>query len=165
MIKKLDYYSFAKILQNGIIDVVSDDTIEYLKSLKKLCRISNTDTMTDMIFKEYVTYGNLSAINDKYRYTKKLDIKPSDILFYRQCSNVEITILAKIMYLNTNKNMEFLKYQIEILMKNGYIDIYEEHIKFLQHKRDMAIQNGTYDEENDCIFFVPQNPHEFYDNK
>lgn len=28
MIKKLDYYSFAKILQNGIIDVVSDGTVD-----------------------------------------------------------------------------------------------------------------------------------------
>lgn len=121
--------------------------------------------MTDIIFKEYVTYGNLSVINDKYKYKKVLDIKPSDILFYRQCSNVGITILAKIMYLNTNKSMEFLKHQIDILIKNANIDIYEEHIKFLQQKRDIAIQNGTYDEEDDEKEFVPNNSREFYESR
>lgn len=165
MKKELDYYSLAKILQHGIISFIDDNTIEYLKYLKNMCIVLNTDTITDTVFKEYVTYGNLQYVNDKYKYKKVLDIKPSDIIFYRQCSSVEITILAKTMYLNTNKNMEFLKHQIEFLIKNGYIDIYEEHVKYLQHLRDLEIQKEAYDEENDYMFFVPSKPREFYDNK
>ncbi len=148
----MNYYDIANLLKSGIISSLNNETIDYLKHIQQLCIPSKDDTNTDKIFKEYIKSGKLTALGNKYRYSIKPQV--SDILFYRQCSNTELTILAKIMYLNTNKNLEFVKWQVDILIKNGYIDIYEEHIKFKKHKYpdDEQLQKLQYSKE-------------FYENK
>lgn len=118
------------MLKNGIIAShnITPDYIETISALEQNYKITDDDNEITRVFKALIINGNMK---DTVNY---LDMKPdkvSDILFYKQTEDINLTLLAKAVYMvSGTKYKDFLKWQIDVILKEGNIDIKEQYIKW-----------------------------------
>lgn len=124
----------AKLLKGGLLYQLNynDAIIDVFMNIANKCKIDNKpiskQEQTDHIFKCFCLFGNMS---DCLKYTYYDNKTISDTLFFKQCSDIQITLLAKsLYYVSGTKFQEFLKWQIEIILQYGYINIREEYKKW-----------------------------------
>lgn len=54
--------------------------------------------------------------------------KVSDILFFKQCGDMDLTLMAKYIYsISGTKFNDFLKLQVKVILEQGEIDIKKEY--------------------------------------
>lgn len=140
----IDYITIAKSLRGGLfMNFNPIETPILLINLYNKCQINDCDDIVDKIFKSLILAGNImdatKLINslgfrtDKNRAFIPTDV--SDFIFYKQSTDTEISIFAKSIYYHTCQNKEFLKWQIDKLIKDGSFDYDEEMKKYLEYKK------------------------------
>lgn len=135
----INYSIIAKSLRGGLFtDFDADNTPSTLVYLYNKCQINEIDDLIDKVFKSLVITGN---IMDATKYINQIGCRTeknrkfiptdiSDCIFYKQSSDVEITILAKFIYSYTCQNKGFLQWQIYKLIKDGSFNYDEESNKY-----------------------------------
>lgn len=131
MFNEDEFRAVASLLKSGVLfSNHSEDFPERMLSLIKKCTIQPTDDRTTQIFKYYLMSGSVGNFN-KSRPIKVKKGELSDTLFYKQANDIEITLLAKILYSECGTPFnEFLKWQVNVILKQGFIDVENEFIKF-----------------------------------
>lgn len=121
----------AKLLKTGVLYQVAynkNNFINYISNLANKCIIKDDDSKVDIIFKEFVLLGNMS---NTIAYNGVPNNVVSDTLFFRQSSDIELTLLAKSLYfISGTKFKDFLQWQINVILKNNKIDIKQEYINW-----------------------------------
>ena len=69
-LKDINYYDALKFFDNGNIRYLYDDLfIEYIRHIIRKCLfITDTDSITDIIYKFFIVSGNVSRCLDMLRY-------------------------------------------------------------------------------------------------
>lgn len=122
----------AKILRTGILfDIQKDDIIlNQLKEYAHKYQIKETDNTIEKIFKSFVIHGNNHELIKKYNYNNNYI---SDVLFFRQVKDINLTLLAKSVYaVSGSPYKDFLIWQIKVILDIGEINIKNEYIKWLK---------------------------------
>lgn len=121
----------AKMLKDGVLYQSLFNRNEFFRCLIKLsdkCKFTENDSKTEKIFKAYCLCGNMA---DCIKRTGCLNGEISDTLFFKKSEDIEITLLAKSMYVaNGTKYKEFLEWQVNVILEKGEIDIKEEYRKW-----------------------------------
>ena len=128
----------AKLIKGGFLYhyLYNKDSIDQVLALANKYQIKDDDNETDKIFKSFVLFGNMS---DTIKYTGYPNKKISDIIFFKQSSNINLTLLAKTLYfISGTKFKDFLQWQIKVILQDNKINIEEEYIKY----------NSSFDDDN-----------------
>lgn len=121
----------AKILRTGILNRINQDSsiLQQLKEYSAKYHIKETDSDTEKVFKSFVINGNNHELIKKYGF---IGSSISDILFFRQVEDITLTLLAKSIYaVSGSPYKDFLIWQIEVILKDGKINIKDEYRKWL----------------------------------
>lgn len=125
-----DFINYTKSFKYGLLNTINNDITlpDKLINTAKQCQIEKTDNKTDYIFKSFCLCGNMS---DCMKETHLTNTEISDTIFFKQSSNINITLLAKALYCVSNtKFKEFLEWQIKVILEYGEIDINAEYKKW-----------------------------------
>ena len=122
----------ANILKSRILLYKDIDKILYdvmnLQCDYMPCQNENKNDV-DFIFKLYLFYGKVADI---VRITRKNYNQITDILVCGKSKDIILTLLVKAMYSLTNsKYSDFLKIQVDLIIKNHDIDIRQTYIDYL----------------------------------
>lgn len=114
-------------------------TSDYLFHLMNILKITEQDSEIDILFKLYIQNGNqkntVKAIKERSDIEWLYDSnRLSDILFYNYSSNLEVTILAKVLYYKNTK-YDFAIEQANALMASKDLSTLK---KLIQDYRDNA---------------------------
>lgn len=128
--------SFAIFLNTGIVGTLEFNN-EYIRNCVNVlnkCPVKTEDSEIMKVFKAFIFHGNPSdtnrALNNRYGASGV-----SDIIFFRQCEDIEITLVAKAIYAYSGtKYSPFLKIQVEKILKDGEICIRDEYAKWWASK-------------------------------
>lgn len=122
----------AKILRTGILNKINQDNsiLEQLKEYSTKYQIKETDSSIEKVFKSFVINGNNHELVKKYDY---IGSTVSDILFFRQVDDINLTLLAKSIYaVSGSPYKDFLLWQINVILRDGAINIKNEYKKWLE---------------------------------
>lgn len=132
MLSKNQFLAISKFCSSGIIgtdDYTPDFFNAFINILNK-CIINDSDDRKTKIFKTFIICGGMSN-TIKETHNEFCNNEISDTLFFKQVDDIEITLLAKMLYLNNGtKYKEFLERQINIILINHKINIKDEYIKW-----------------------------------
>lgn len=138
MFSKTQMTAISYFFRSGIFAEGEFDSSVFTKivELKNKCVYDAHDTRTNQLFKAFIYYGgNQTAIN------KELKTKPkelSNVIFFKQSDDIEITLMAKFIYSLTSKEFrEFLNWQVDVILEHNKIDVRHEYIKW---KRSLGIE-------------------------
>jgi hypothetical protein len=127
----LNYYlKISKLIKGGIMFqyVYNEHFNDLLKDIYNIIKLSDNDSKTDIIFKKFVEVGNMT---DAIQYMCLPNKVISDTLYYKQSSNIKLTLLAKTLYSTSGTQFkDFLKWQVNVIIRDGKIDIKQEFIKW-----------------------------------
>jgi len=154
----------CKIIQKRLNKVIQEIGYDYncyvfdSDKYRKL-NIQRTDTYKDIMFKAYILlYGNttdtiktlrhneikMPGKNVLMKYIETKDL--ADLLYYDRGNDIDITLVAKMLNFYAHRNDMFLKWQIEVILIHGDIDMQKECIEFLElnENRDFRYENYRY---------------------
>lgn len=121
----------AKILRSGILNQINQNRniLKQLQDYANKYQVYDKDDKINYIFKSFVINGNNRELMKDYKTFYANNKYISDVLFFRQSSDIELTLLAKAIYaVSGTPYKDFLLRQVEILSQNNIIDIKHEYI-------------------------------------
>lgn len=89
-LRDINYYDALKLFDNGNIHYLYDDLfIEYIRHIIRKCLfITDTDSITDIIYKFFIVSGNVSRCLD----------------MHGRCADIEIDFVAHLLWYGRNYN-------------------------------------------------------------
>lgn len=118
-LRDINYYDALKLFDNGNIRYLYDDLfIEYIRHIIRKCLfITDTDSITDIIYKFFIVSGNVSRCLNMLRYNniqynQKLSngryrVNKEDIynaLNNGRCADIELDFIAHLLWYGRNYN-------------------------------------------------------------
>ena len=131
-ISKTQLTAIFYFFRSGIFAKGEFDTSVFTKivELKNKCIYDVHDTRTNQLFKAFIYYGGNQRVIDKELKTKPDEL--SDTIYFKQADDIEITLIAKLLYSYTTKKFRpFLDWQVDVILENNKINIRHEYIKYL----------------------------------
>lgn len=119
---------------------------EVLSSYQEKCKVQEDDDIVTKVFKYFIVYGRIADICGLVGLTQD---KVSDILFFKQCGDMDLTLMAKYIYsISGTKFNDFLKLQVKVILEQGEIDIKKEYTDWKMDgwKEDVEAGNISRDE-------------------
>lgn len=132
MLSKNQFLAISRFCSSGIIgtnDYTQDFFDAFVNILNK-CAINKNDDRKTEIFKSFIIYGGMTN-TIKETHNRFCNKEISDTLFYKQVDDIEITLLAKMLYFDSGtKYKDFLKWQIDVILINHKINVKDEYLKW-----------------------------------
>lgn len=118
----------ARIIKAGALRCNLWKLMEVLSSYQEKCKIQKDDDLITKVFKYFIVYGRISDICSLVGMSQD---KISDILFFKQCGDIELTLMAKYIYsISGTKFNAFLKLQVKVILEQGKVDIKKEYTEW-----------------------------------
>lgn len=132
--------ALGKIIKSGALQCDLNALHEVLTFYQKKCQLSKDDDETTKVFKLFIVWGTILKVS---QITKLKQTQISDILFFKRCDDLELTLMGKYIYsISGTKYHEFLKWQVEVLFTTGMLDVKKEYIKWKKFVYKEPIENG-----------------------
>lgn len=127
-LNRQDFEVVGKIIKSGALRCDINNLCNVLESYQNRFRPCEDDDETTKVFKNYVIFGNAEEVS---RTTGVKPDKVRDILFYKTCEDFELTLMAKYIYsVSGTKYNSFLKRQVDIMFREGSINVKQEYLKW-----------------------------------
>lgn len=131
----------GKIIRSGALRCDIEELCQVLEFVKQKCEVQENDDLTTKVFKLFIVYGKITDICGMVEL-KQTEI--SDILFYKRCSDIKLTLWAKYIYsISGTKFCNFLKKQVEVILEKGDIDVKQEYLEWRKEIFKEELENGS----------------------
>lgn len=119
----------AALLKNGVLQNDLKDIIPKLNEILNKCYSFSNDNQVDKIFKTYIINESVNNQSKIYINCRKDII--INVIVFKQSTDVDITILAKVLYRKYGKfYKEWLDWQIDKFLTKSNVDIKQEYINY-----------------------------------
>ena len=147
---KSEYEFCANLLKDGILKYDLNDIIKHLNEILRKC-CQNTDNTIDSVFKSFILKSDIDCVYGLLCGNTQIKDRNTiiDIITFKQSSDIDITILAKIMYRKYGKFYhDWLDWQIRRLLDCYSINLKEEYISYrISIGKDYNSIPGIFDKE------------------